>query len=75
MTLAMRATSLPQSYWFKLEFPDHRWSVEERQFATPPREGETVDFGDALWRIVGTASVRVMPSGKPDRQFFRCQQA
>ena len=64
------------SYWFKLQFADRRWSVEEKALPTRPASGDCVDLGAAgLWRVCGSESVRVRPSGKPDRELFVCAPA
>lgn len=63
-------------YWFKLLFPDGRWSVQEKRLATPPQETDCVDLGDdGRWQICGQERVAVRPSGKPARDFFVCRPA
>ncbi len=63
-------------YWFKLEFPDKRWNIQAMELAAPPQEGDSVDLGgDGHWTVCGRRSVRVRPSGKPDREFFVCVPA
>jgi hypothetical protein len=60
-------------YAFKLVFPDGRWSVDERELPSAPREGDVLGFdGIGQWRIHGAQRVRVKPSGKPPRTFFVC---
>jgi hypothetical protein len=64
------------SYWFKLEFPDRRWSVEEMSLPVRPAHGDCVDLGAAgRWLVCGSESVRVRPAGKPDRELFVCSPA
>jgi hypothetical protein len=63
-------------YCFKLVFPDGRWSVDEKQLATPPQEGDVLDFpGYGGWRIQGSQRVGVRPAGKPQREFYICAPA
>jgi hypothetical protein len=63
----------PIRYCFKLVFPDGRWSLDEKQLAAAPREGDVIDFdGFGGWRIEGSQSVGVRPAGKPAREFFVC---
>lgn len=60
-------------YSFKLVFPDGRWSLDEKQLAAAPQEGDVIEidgYGD--WRIQGSQSVGVRPAGKPPREFFVC---
>ena len=60
-------------YAFKLVFPDGRWSVDERELAAVPREGDVLGFdGIGEWRIQGAQRVGVKPAGKPPRTFFVC---
>lgn len=60
-------------YCFKLVFPDGRWSVDEKQLAQAPRDGDVVHFaGYGDWRVQGTQSVMPRPSGKPAREFLVC---
>jgi hypothetical protein len=60
-------------YWFKLEYPDHRWTVQQKLLPSRPSEGDCVDLGDdGQWRVLRTTSVHVRPAGKPDREFFVC---
>lgn len=60
-------------YAFKLVFPDGRWSVDERELSSAPREGDVLGFdGIGQWRIHGAQRVRVKPPGKPPRTFFVC---
>lgn len=64
------------AYWFKLEFADRRWSVEEKALPSRPTEGDCVDLGAAgHWRIRGLERVRVRPPGKADRELFVCSPA
>jgi len=66
----------PIRYFFKLVFPDGRWSVDEKQLSTVPHEGDVVDFpGLGEWRIEGSQRVGVKPAGKPQREFFVCAPA
>jgi hypothetical protein len=63
-------------YSFKLVFPDGRWSIDEKQLAATPREGDVLDFeGYGDWRIQSAESVGVKPAGKPPREFFVCAPA
>ncbi len=63
-------------YCFKLVFPDGRWSVDEKQLATAPHEGDVLDFaGFGDWRIQRSEQVGVRPAGKPPREFFVCAPA
>lgn len=65
-----------RAYWFKLEFADRRWSVEEKALPVAPAEGDCVDLGAAgCWRVRGLERVRVRPAGKPDRELFVCSPA
>jgi len=66
----------PVRYCFKLVLPDGRWSVNEKQLASPPSKGDVVGFeGCGDWRIQGSQSVGVKPAGKPPREFFVCAPA
>ena len=66
----------PIRYCFKLVFPDGRWSLDEKQLAAEPREGDVIDFeGYGGWRIECSDSVGVKPAGKPAREFFVCAPA
>jgi len=63
-------------YCFKLVFPDGRWSVDEKQLAAAPHEGDVLAFaGYGDWRIQGSQRVGVAPAGKPQREFFVCAPA
>jgi hypothetical protein len=63
----------PIRYAFKLVFPDGRWSVDERELLSAPREGDVLGFdGIGDWRIQGAQRVGVKPAGKPPRTFFVC---
>ena len=63
-------------YCFKLVFPDGRWSVDEKQLAQAPRDGDVVHFaGYGDWRVQGTQSVMPRPAGKPAREFLVCAPA
>lgn len=66
----------PVRYHFKLVFPDGRWSIDEKQLADPPSEGDVVVFeGYGGWRIEGQQHVGVRPAGKAQRSFFVCAPA
>jgi hypothetical protein len=66
----------PVRYDFKLVFPDGRWSIDEKQLADPPHEGDVVVFeGYGGWRIEGQQHVGVRPTGKAPRSFFVCAPA
>ena len=63
----------PVRYCFKLVFPDGRWSIDEKQLASRPSEGDLVMFdGYGDWRIEGSERVGAKPSGKRSREFFVC---
>jgi hypothetical protein len=63
----------PARYSFKLVFPDGRWSVDEKQLTTEPREGDVVEIhGFGNWRVEGSEHVGVRPAGKAPREFFVC---
>jgi hypothetical protein len=63
-------------YWFKLQFADRRWSVQEKDLPAPPATGDRVDLGaDGIWQVCGSESVHVRPAGKPPREFFVCAPA
>jgi hypothetical protein len=63
-------------YCFKLVFPDGRWSIDEKQLAQAPRDGDVVHFaGYGDWRVQGTQSVMPRPAGKPAREFLVCAPA
>ena len=60
----------------QLVFPDGRWSVDEKQLADPPAQGDVVVFeGYGGWRIEGQQDVGARPAGKPPRSFFVCAPA
>ena len=68
--------AMPERYSFKLVFPDGRWSIDEKQLADPPNEGDVVVFeGYGGWRIEGQQHVGVRPAGKAPRSFFVCAPA
>jgi hypothetical protein len=63
-------------YCFKLVFPDGRWSVDEKQLAMPPQEGDVLGFpGFGDWRIESSQEVGARPVGKEPREFFVCAPA
>lgn len=63
-------------YCFKLVFPDGRWSVDEKQLAQAPQDGDVVHFaGYGDWRVEGKQRVQPRPSGKPAREFLVCAPA
>jgi hypothetical protein len=63
-------------YCFKLVFPDGRWSIDEKQLAAAPREGDVIEIeGYGGWRIQGSQRVGVKPAGKAPREFFVCAPA
>jgi hypothetical protein len=63
----------PIRYCFKLVFPDGRWSVDEKDLAAAPREGDVLGFGGSgSWRIQGAQRVGTKPAGKPPQTFFVC---
>ena len=65
-----------RQYWFKLEFPDGRWSVQEKQLPIAPDAGDQVDLGaDGRWQVCSSRFVPVHPSGHPPRHFFVCKPA
>ena len=52
---------------------DGRWSIDEKQLASPPSEGDLVMFdGYGDWRVQGSERVGAKPSGKRSREFFVC---
>src|SRR5512142_3320480 len=54
----------PIRYCFKLVFPDGRWSIDEKQLSSAPREGDVLGFdGAGRWRIQGAQRVGVKPAG------------
>src|SRR4029453_1632381 len=60
-------------YCFKLVFPDGRWSVDEKQLAQTPQDGDAVHFAaGGEWRVQGTPRVVPRPAGKPAREFLVC---
>ncbi len=66
----------PIRYFFKLVFPDGRWSIDEKQLPAAPHEGDVIAFeGYGDWRIEGSLRVGVKPAGKPQREFFVCAPA
>jgi hypothetical protein len=72
----MTPLSQIRPYWFKLEFPDGRWSVQEKELAAAPGTGDCVDLGaDGRWQVQGSRLVPVHPSGQPPREFFVCRPA
>jgi hypothetical protein len=68
---SMSIAAAPDCYSFKLELPDGRWNVDEKQLITRPRVGEIVEFG-AWWQVKGIQRVRT-PVRKPDRELFVCK--
>jgi hypothetical protein len=63
-------------YCFKLVFPDGRWSVDEKQLAQAPQDGDVVHFaGHGSWRVQGSQRVMPRPAGKPAREFLVCAPA
>jgi hypothetical protein len=63
-------------YCFKLVFPDGRWSVDEKQLAQAPQDGDVVHFaGYGDWRVQGIQRVMPRPAGKPAREFLVCAPA
>lgn len=60
-------------YTLKLELPDGRWSVDEKQLETRPRIGELVELG-AWWKVRRVERVPVRVARKPDRELFVCTQ-
>jgi hypothetical protein len=69
-------TRNPIRYCFKLVFPDGRWSVDEKQLAQAPQDGDVVHFaGYGDWRVQGTQRVMPRPAGKPAREFLVCAPA
>ena len=62
----------PIRYCFKLVFPDGRWSIDEKQLAAAPREGDVIEFdGYGGWRIQGSQRVGVKPAGKAAARVLR----
>jgi hypothetical protein len=63
-------------YCFKLVFPDGRWSVDEKQLAQAPQDGDVLHFaGYGDWRVRGMQRVMPRPAGKPAREFLVCAPA
>jgi len=68
--------ALRRPFWFKLEFPDGRWNVEEKELPVEPRLGDVVGFDDGRqWRVRASQLVRPLPPRKPAREFFVCAPA
>jgi hypothetical protein len=66
----------PVRYCFKLVFPDGRWSIDEMQLVSEPREGDVVEIdGRGNWRIEGSQRIGVKPAGKPARELYVCAPA
>jgi hypothetical protein len=63
-------------YCFKLEFPDGRWNVDERELPTAPQVGDLVQFADGCnWRVRRSQLVRPRPQSKPAHEYFVCVPA
>ena len=63
-------------YCFKLVFPDGRWSVDEKQLAQAPQDGDVLHFaGYGDWRVRAMQRVMPRPAGKPVREFLVCAPA
>ena len=60
-------------YTLKLEFPDGRWSVDEKLLEETPRVGELLEHG-AWWKVLRVDHVPVRVARKPDRELFVCTQ-
>jgi hypothetical protein len=74
--VALAPSRNPIRYCFKLVFPDGRWSLDEKQLAAAPREGDVLGFeGYGDWCIQGSQRVGVKPAGKAPREFFVCAPA
>jgi hypothetical protein len=72
-TQLLRTAAAERLYWFQLDFPDGRWSVQEKQLQLPPETGDRVDLGqDGFWQVRGSRVVGARPAGKPAREFFVC---
>jgi hypothetical protein len=73
----IHAPASPGRYWFKLVFPDGRWSVDEKQLADRPHDGDVVAFdAHGIWQVqIGTQRVMPRPAGKPPREFLICAPA
>ena len=61
-------------YTLKLEFPDGRWSVDEKLFDETPCVGELLELG-VWWKVLRVDDVPVWVAHKPDRELFVCAQA
>jgi hypothetical protein len=62
-----------QRFMFKLEFPDGRWDVAERQLGAEPSVGDELRFaGDQTWRVRSTQVVGPGRAQKPPRNVFVC---
>jgi hypothetical protein len=63
-------------YWFKLVFPDGRWTVAEKQLPAEPHLGDVLAFGDgAPWRVSDSQLVWPRPNRQPRREVFVCAPA
>lgn len=63
-------------YSFKLEFPDGRWDLAERELTAPPRVGDLVWFETGgPWQVLGRQHVFPRPGHKPPHEFFACAPA
>ena len=67
----MDTAAAPDRYAFKLEHPDGRWDVDEKQLCARPRVGELVEFG-SWWQVRNVQRVPT-PARKPDRDLFVCR--
>ena len=76
VNLLREATTSAGRYCFKLEFPDGRWNVDERELPAAPQVGDLVELTDGMrWRVRRSQLVRARPQGKPARDFFVCVPA
>jgi hypothetical protein len=65
-----------EAYWFKFEFADGRWDIDEKELQAAPHVGDVYDFSDSgKWRVRASQFVKPRPSQKPMREFFVCAPA
>ena len=70
--LRTAAIAKAERFYFKLEYADGRWDIDEQELPATPRTGDIVFTGSRRWRVGGTQIVHPRPSGKPPRAFFIC---
>ena len=63
-------------YWFKLVFPDGRWTVAEKQLTDEPHLGDVLSFAEGGdWRVRDSQFVWPRPTRQPRREVFVCAPA